>query len=209
MVSGTGDEPSDQSRAASRSRAKGPSAKWTVSRVAFYSHLWFGVIFTVALIVISVTGILLNHKRGLGLMPDVPHEPSADFAGSLALDSLAAIALHSVAKPTEASPTLRDVDRMDVRPRDGFVKVRMRNAASTEVTVDIATGRVLHIGPRGDVFLEKLHSGEAFGSRGVLLGDAAAVVIVITIITGYWLWVTPKRRRFREMGTIDDGESET
>jgi uncharacterized iron-regulated membrane protein len=209
MVSGPGDETLDQQRAASRSGVKKPAAKWTVSRVAFYSHLWFGVIFTAALIVISVTGILLNHKRGLGLMPDVPHEPSADFAVSLPLDSLAAIALRAVPMPNGGAPTLRDIDRMDVRPRDGFVKVRMRDAASTEVTVDIATGRVLHIGPRGDVFLEKLHSGEAFGGRGVLLGDAAAVVIVITIITGYWLWITPKRRRFREMGTIDDGESET
>ena len=50
-----GDETFDQQRAASRSRVKKPAAKWTVSRVAFYSHLWFGVIFTAALIVISVT----------------------------------------------------------------------------------------------------------------------------------------------------------
>jgi uncharacterized iron-regulated membrane protein len=209
MVSGPGDETFNQRRAASTSRVKKPAAKWTVSRVAFYSHLWFGVIFTAALIVISVTGILLNHKRGLGLMPDVPHEPSAPFAVSLPLDSLAAIALRAVAKPAEAAPTLREVDRMDVRPRDGFVKVRMRDAASTEVTVDIATGRVLHIGARGDVFLEKLHSGEAFGGRGVLLGDAAAVVIVITIITGYWLWVTPKRRRSPEPDATDTGDPVT
>ena len=206
MVSEPGD---DQRNAASARAVKRPTAKWTVSRVAFYSHLWFGVIFTAALIVISITGILLNHKRGLGLMPDVPHEPSAPFAVSLPLDTLAAIALRAVAKPTENAPTLRDVDRMDVRPRDGFVKVRMRDAGSTEVTVDIATGRVLHIGPRGDVFLEKLHSGEAFGGRGVLLGDAAAVVIVITIITGYWLWVTPKRRRSPEADATDTGDSIT
>ena len=189
------------------SAEKRRTARWSAPRIAFYSHLWLGVIFTASLIVISATGILLNHKRGLGLMPDVPHEPSAPFTGSLPLDSLAAIALRAVAAPNTKPQTLGDVDRMDVRPRDGFVKVRMRDASSTEVTVDVASGTVLHIGPRGDVFLEKLHSGEIFGGRGILLSDAASVVIVITIVTGYWLWLTPKRRRFREVSDADKEES--
>ena len=84
---------------------------------------------------------------------------------------------------------------MDVRPRDGYVKVRLRDAASTEVTVDLVTGRVLHVGARGDVFLERLHSGEAFGGRGVLLSDAAAVALLVTLVTGYWLWLAPKLGR--------------
>ena len=177
--------PHDRTRGAPRRRA---------SRIAFYSHLWLGVVFTAALLVISATGILLNHKRGLGLMPDVAHEPGAPFAEAQSLDSLASVALVATGR---APRTLREIDRMDVRPRNGFVKVRMRDAASTEVTVDIATGRVLHVGPRGDVFLEKLHSGEAFGGRWVLLSDAAAVALVITIISGYWLWLFPKVRRGR------------
>ena len=165
------------------------------SRIAFYAHLWLGVIFTAALLVISATGILLNHKRGLGLMPDVAHEPSAPFASSLSLDSLTSIALTAVGR---TPGTLGDVDRMDVRPRSGYVKVRLRDARSTEVTVELATGRVLHVGPRGDVYLEKLHSGEAFGDGWVLLSDAAAIALVITIVSGYWLWLFPKVRRARD-----------
>ena len=167
--------------------------RWT--RAAFYAHLWLGVVFTIVLLVVSVTGILLNHKRGLGLMPDVPHEATAPFAGALPLDSLARLAL-AAAGPAGGTAE-RHVDRMDVRPRDGSVKVRLRDAGSTEVTVDVATGRVLHVGRRGDVFLERLHSGEAFGGRGVLLSDAAAVALTITLITGYWLWLAPKLRRAR------------
>lgn len=171
-----------------------------MTRVAFYAHLWLGVIFTTALVVISVTGILLNHKRGLGLMPDVANEPGRPFAESLPLARLADIALDTVARASggdgEALEPAVQVDRMDVRPRDGFVKVRMRDASSTEVTVDLASGRVLHVGPRGDVFLEKLHSGEIFGGlRWVLLSDAAAIALVVTLITGYWLWLVPKRPR--------------
>lgn len=177
-----------------------PSAqpRRSASRVAFYAHLWLGVLFTAVLVVICATGILLNHKRVLGLMPDVPNVPSAAFASALSLDSLAVIALQAAAPAGAAPAALKGVDRMDVRPRDGLVKVRMRDSASTEVTLDVASGKVLHVGARGDVFLEKLHSGEIFGGRGVLLSDAAAVALLVTMLTGYWLWLVPKLRRARE-----------
>jgi hypothetical protein len=170
-----------------------------LSRVSFYLHLWLGVIVTVALVAISVTGILLNHKRGLGLMPDVPHEPTGAFESAITLERMAYAALEAAPqeargdwKPGDAVDT-RLIDRMDARPRDGFVKVRLRDKASTEATVDINTGKVIHIGKRGDVFLEKLHSGEIFGGQPyVLLSDIAAVALMITLITGYWLWLAPK-----------------
>lgn len=167
--------------------------KHKLTRGAFYAHLWLGVVFTIVLTAISITGVLLNHKRGLGLMPDVAHRPYGAFATALPLSRLAGIALAAV--PPGDSLDVAFVDRMDVRPRDGFVKVRLRDAASTEVTVDLTTGRILHVGPRGDVFLEKLHSGEIFGSRGVLLSDAGAIALAITLITGIWLWLVPKLRR--------------
>jgi uncharacterized iron-regulated membrane protein len=176
-----------------------PQRRW--ARIAFYVHLWLGVISTVALIAICVTGILLNHKRGLGLMPDVPHEPSGHFGNALPLERLAQAALAAAPQSARGNWQPADsvdialIDRMDVRPRDGFVKVRLRDKASMEMTVDITDGRVIHVGRRGDVFLEKLHSGEAFGGRFVLLSDFAAVLLVLTLITGYWLWLAPKISR--------------
>ena len=85
------------------------------------------------------------------------------------------------------------IDRMDVRPRKGFVKVRLRDRASTELTLDLTTGTVLHVGRRGDVFLEKLHSGESLGDNWVLLSDAGAIALLVTLVSGYWLWLAPKR----------------
>src|SRR5262245_13864786 len=141
-------------------KARPTPARRRMSRVAFYTHLWVGVVSTFALIAIAITGILLNHKRGLGLMPDVPNEPSGTFSSTYSLERLAHAAL--VAAPEAArpgwSPTdsvdISLIDRMDVRPRDGFVKVRLRDKASMEMTVDIHTGQVIHVGRRGDVFLE-------------------------------------------------------
>jgi hypothetical protein len=173
-----------------------------LSRVAFYVHLWLGVVSTIALIAIAITGILLNHKRGLGLMPDVSHAPTGEFHAALPIERIAYAAL--VAAPPAVRGDWKEgdavdislIDRMDVRPRNGFVKVRLRDKASTEVTVDINSGAVIHTGRRGDVFLEKLHSGEIFGGLPfVILSDIAAVALVATLITGYWLWLVPKLSR--------------
>jgi uncharacterized iron-regulated membrane protein len=173
-----------------------------MSRIAFYVHLWLGVLSTIALISICITGILLNHKRGLGLMPDVEHEPTGEFINAISVEQWAAAAL--AAAPVEARPGWNPgdpvdiglIDRMDVRPRNGFVKVRLRDKASMEMTVDINSGQVIHTGRRGDVFLEKLHTGEIFGGiRFVILSDIAAIALVLTLITGYWLWLVPKLAR--------------
>jgi len=150
------------------------------------------VLFTVVLLAISITGVLLNHKRGLGLMPEVENTPTAAFSAALPLADLGARALAEVGD--SRSPE-EGIDRMDVRPGDGLIKVRLRTPSSTEVTLNLADGRVLHVGERGDVFLEKLHSGEIFGSQGVLLSDAGAIALTLLLVTGYWLWLRPRWRR--------------
>jgi hypothetical protein len=155
----------------------------------FLGHLWLGVITTGIVIVLAISGILLNHKRPLGLMPDVAHEPSAAFEDALPMAEL--VRLAGIAAPDAAAA---GIDRLDVRPRDGIMKVRFRDDSVTEVTIDINDGRILHTGLRNDVFLEKLHSGEIFGANWVLLSDFAAVVLVLLVVTGYWLWLFPRSR---------------
>ncbi|HEX6307062.1 MAG TPA: PepSY-associated TM helix domain-containing protein [Longimicrobiales bacterium] len=162
----------------------------TIARLMFHGHLWLGIITTGIVLILGISGILLNHKRPLGLMPDVPHEPTGDFAAALPLDALAHAA--SAAAPAAA---VAGVDRMDVRPRDGITKVRFRDDVVTEVTLDINDGTVLHVGQRSDVFLEKLHSGEIFGDNWILLSDLGAVALMILVVSGYWLWLFPRSRR--------------
>ena len=162
----------------------------TWSRAMFYSHLWFGVLLTVVLLVIGITGIILNHKREWGYMPEVEHSATGAFSDALPLSELANRAFVAAG----VSPEVNGIDRMDVRPRNGYVKVRFRDKASTEVTVEINDGKILHVGPRGDVFMEKLHSGEIFGTNGILLSDLGAGGLIILLISGYWLWLRPRTR---------------
>jgi hypothetical protein len=145
---------------------------------------------TATLVIICVTGILLNHKRGLGLMPDVKNDPSGPFPTALPLATLASNAT-AVLDPEITST---GIDRMDVRPSDGFVKVRFKDRRVTEATVDLFSGEVLHVGERNDQFLEKLHSGQIFGDLWVLVSDTGAIFLLGVLVTGYWLWLYPKSR---------------
>lgn len=156
----------------------------------FHSHLWLGILTAGVVVLISLTGILLNHKRPLGLMPDVPHEPTGSFENALSLAELAGRAEAAVAPDVAAA----GIDRMDVRPGDGLVKVRFNDRAVMEVTLDLNSGAVLYVGERNDVFLEKLHSGEIFGDGWILLSDAAAVGLILLLISGYWIWLYPRSR---------------
>jgi uncharacterized iron-regulated membrane protein len=178
-------------RAYPRASDRGPLAPHTrtMARWMFLGHLWLGVLLSGVLLVVSISGILLNHKQAFGLMPDVAQEASAPFAEALAMAELVAFA--DAAVPAAAAA---GVDRLDVRPRRGTLKVRYRDRVVTEVTVDIHSGAVLDVGERNDVFLEKLHTGEIFGDNWVLLSDAAAIALVLLIISGYWLWLFPRSR---------------
>lgn len=179
-------------RAFPRARGHEPLSPGTrrLARLMFHGHLWLGIVTTVIVLVLSISGILLNHKRPLGLMPDVPHEPTGSFEDAVSLAQLASAA--AAAAPAAGAA---GVDRMDVRPRDGIVKVRFRDDVVTEVTVDLNDARVLHVGERNDVFLEKLHSGEIFGDNWVLLSDLGAVGLILLIASGYWLWLFPRSRQ--------------
>lgn len=160
------------------------------ARGVYYVHRWFGVVATALLVIICVTGILLNHKRALGLMPDVSNEPSGPLPDALPLDVLASKA----AAVLDPEIVFSGIERMDVRPSDGLVKVRFDDRRVTEVTVDINSGAILHVGERNDQFLLRLHSGQIFGDLWVLVSDAGALLLLGILATGYWLWLFPKSR---------------
>ena len=187
-----GESETRERRSFPRARGREPLTPGTrrLARLMFHGHLWLGVVTTAIVLVLSISGILLNHKRPFGLMPDVEHEPTGALQDALPIARLADLA--AAAAPAAGAA---GVDRMDVRPRDGLIKVRFRDDVVTEVTLDLTDGRVLHVGERNDVFLEKLHSGEIFGDNWVLLSDLGAVTLIILVISGYWLWLFPRSRQ--------------
>ena len=160
------------------------------SRWMTHIHLWIGVSAAALVIVISVTGIMLNHKQLFGFQPDPPGAARTGLAEALPMLFLVSAAEAAAGEKAAAA----GVDRLDVRPDKGIMKVRFDDRLATEVTVAIHTGEVLATGTRDDVFLEKLHSGEIFGDNWVLISDALAIGLIILLLTGFWMWLYPRAR---------------
>jgi uncharacterized iron-regulated membrane protein len=160
-------------------------------------HKWIGIAVSIILLALAVTGILLNHKKEMGYMPDIEHEASGQISQGLPIEEVAMIAIKASGNKDIDSVT--DIDRIDYRTKNMSAKVRFKDSENTEVIVDSVTGKVLNVGSRTDVFLEKLHSGEIFGDMFILVTDAAAASLVLLTFSGFYIWIWPKWRRRSNM----------
>ena len=91
-----------------------------------------------------------------------------------------------------------DVNRLDVRPGRGMVKVWLNNG--WEVQVDLGTGRVLQTAYRRSDLIESIHDGSFFAGDWTKLGLflPAGLVLLLLWLSGLWMWWVPfvaKRRR--------------
>ena len=90
-----------------------------------------------------------------------------------------------------------DVERLDVRPDQGMLKVRCMNR--WEVQLDTHTGAVLQSTYRRSDLIESLHDGSWFaGGAKLYLWLPAGLILCGLWVTGLYLWVLPylvRRRR--------------
>jgi hypothetical protein len=160
-------------------------------------HLWIGIITAVIVLVMSVTGVILNHKREWGFMIDPRPEATAATTQALPLAELVQLGIAAFDNPEYADESA--INRMDFRPSRGAIKVRFRDPATTEVILNVITGDVISIAPRKDVWIEHLHSGELFGDAWVILSDIGAGGLILLTLSGIYIWVFPGlRKRARE-----------
>ena len=88
-----------------------------------------------------------------------------------------------------------EIDRMDVRPSKGIVKV-IYEKGCWEVQVDGTNGEIKSIARRHADWIEHLHDGSII-SDGFKLASMHLLGIgaLLMICTGFWLWYGPKRIR--------------
>jgi uncharacterized iron-regulated membrane protein len=173
-------------RVRQRGRLVGARSGTAWIRANWWFHLVGGLAASVYLVILSITGVLLNHKQPLGFMatsPDVA-ERAEDFQSVSLLGMVDAAVLSRGPEFSSA-----DVKSLDYRP-EGYAKVRFSDN-EYEVMVDAADGTVLESSRRWDVWIEDLHSGLLFGEKGWLLSDVAAGVAILLTINGLYLWTRP------------------
>ncbi len=90
----------------------------------------------------------------------------------------------------------QDIERLDVRPAKGIIKVRGRN--QWEVQLNHNNGDVLQVAYRRTDFIESLHDGSFFHDKAKLwVFLPAAIILTFLWLTGIYLFVVTLLSRRR------------
>jgi uncharacterized iron-regulated membrane protein len=167
-------------------------------RVLRELHRYLGVPLALFVIVNAFTGLLLGWKKeSTTLQPPTARGTSPHLAEWRSLDAVgrtaeAALAAHLAPRAGTELPRL---DRMDVRPERGVVKVLFKPGV-WEVQVDPATLAVHSVARRHSDWIEALHDGSLFGeSFKQALTSMLALGLIALSVSGVWLWYGPRRLR--------------
>lgn len=171
----------------------------SVTRTYRRLHKWLAVPLFLFMFIIGLTGVLLGWKKQASLTPPTQKGTSADAALWLPMDSIQTIALN-FAKDSLGFED--EIDRLDVRPGKGVVKVVFVNDY-TEVQVDLTTGRVLSAQKRWNDLIEQIHDGSIMDRLVGTSGDPVKTTyttltslgLMLLSFSGFWLWYNPKRIR--------------
>lgn len=154
-------------------------------------HRWGAIITILPLAIVIGSGIILQFKKESAWVqpPTARGEASLGEAGaSISLEQILAATM-TIERANVSS--WDDIDRLDVRPSRGIVKVRAKS--SWEVQVDLHTGEVVQAAYRRSDLIESIHDGSFFG------GDIAklyvflpcGVILFCLWLTGAYLWILP------------------
>lgn len=158
-------------------------------------HKWLGIALALFLLVSAITGILLAWKKDIDLLqPPTNKGVSKELSTWMPVEELANIATEAL---YAAHPNLEGnaVDRMDIRPSKGIVKV-LFDKGWWEVQVDGTTGEIKSIQKRHSDWIEALHDGSIITDWFKLISmNFVGWGLLIMIGTGLWLWYGPKQVR--------------
>lgn len=145
-------------------------------------------------LVVIVTGILLQTKKQFAWVQP-PEQRTESAVPGIPFEAI----LHAAAKhPHTGITSWDDIDRLDVRPGKGIIKVIGKRR--WELQLDLATAEVLQVAYRRSDLIESLHDGSWFHPAAKLYLFLPAGVIVLGLwLTGVYLWWVPilARRRKR------------
>jgi uncharacterized iron-regulated membrane protein len=158
-------------------------------------HYWAVAVIGIPLIVIAVTGSLLQLKKHWSWVQPVEQRGSVKTP-KIELSTI----LETLKKDSRLQvQSWDDVKRLDVRPDRGVVKAWLQT--DWEAQIDLGTGEILQVAYRRSDWIESIHDGSIFGDV-VKLGwfFPAAVGLVLMWLGGVWMFLVPfiNRRRVRK-----------
>jgi hypothetical protein len=155
-------------------------------------HRWGAVAIGVPFLVVICTGLLLQVKKQVTWVqpPELrteAREPSVPY--ELLMERARAV-------PEVDITSWDDIDKIDVRPGKGMLKLIGKNR--WELQMDIATGEVLQVAYRRSDFIETLHDMSwIHGSAKLWLGVPMGLIVLGLWLTGGYMWLVHLKGRRR------------
>ncbi|MBL0939548.1 MAG: PepSY domain-containing protein [Gemmatimonadaceae bacterium] len=158
-------------------------------------HRWGSIAVALPFLVVIVSGLLLQVKKQVPWVQP-PEQRTENKIPQVTMEQVIALA-QSV--PEAQVKEWSDIDRLDVRPSKGLLKVI--TTSNWELQVDLKTGALLQSTYRRSDIIETLHDGSWFHDNVKLYVFLPVAVIVFGLwVTGIYLfflpyWVKANRRR--------------
>jgi uncharacterized iron-regulated membrane protein len=161
-------------------------ARTFINKATRRLHRWGAILIVIPLLVVIGSGILLQLKKEFGwIQPPTTRGQGPPM--TLSLDEILVIARTEPRAEINGWP---DIDRLDIRPDRGIVKVRANN--HWEVQIDTATGAVLSSAYRRSDLIESIHDGSFFHDLAKLwVFLPSGVILLVLWLTGLYLWALP------------------
>lgn len=162
-------------------------------------HRWIGAIVAIFLATIAVTGFLLATKGTFGWVRP-PEAQGEKVAAASEIVAISAVANAAFSVGISELRSLKDIDRIDYRPKSNIFKVVSKKGYH-EVQVDGKTGKVLQVAKRNDQLAEDIHDLSFFHD---LLKDwwlpVVAIALLVMSVTGVVIFAVPyvRRAKFRK-----------
>jgi hypothetical protein len=164
-------------------------------------HRQTAVFLFIAFFIMAGTGLLLGWKKNSGeiILAKTESGTSKDLGQWLSLDSLHNTAINYL-KDSVSANLSPEIDRIDVRPDKGVVKVTFVNHYKG-LQIDGATGRVLKVEQRRSDLIEHIHDGTIVdrwlnienGWFKLIYTSIMGIALILFTITGFWIWWGPKQ----------------
>lgn len=158
-------------------------------------HRWGAVAVGLPLLVVIGSGLLLQLKKQVAWVQPT-EQKTADAEPTMPWEAILAAAR---AIPGGEVTGWEDIDRVDVRPGKGILKITTKN--NWEAQMALGTGEVLQVAYRRSDVIETLHDGSFFADWVKLwIFFPAGIVLFGLWLTGVYLWLLPtltRRKRAR------------
>lgn len=158
-------------------------------------HRWGAVAVGLPFLLVIASGLLLQVKKQVPWVQP-PEQRTANPVPGLSWETIIAAAQ---AHPQAQVRSWDDIDRVDVRPSKGILKVITKSRWELQLALD--DGRVLQTAYRRSDLIEQLHDGSFFGDTAKLWIFLPVGIVVFGLwLTGLYLWLLPwltKRKRAR------------